>query len=978
MTEPAVRQRTAYWDNAKGFLIVMVVLGHYLYGYKDVYAVGFLVSMIYAFHMPAFVLISGYFSRGERSSSARSIARLTAAYLIFNTLMMIYKVVADGAPLSLTEPYNSYWYLLALIVWRLTIKYLSKIRGLLAISVIVALLIGFWGDVSNEFALSRIICFFPFFLAGYKMSEEKAATFIKNRTLSDYLKGILLLIVSVGLTFNFILFFSPPIDVFLMGGYYSPDQLLSRLIVFVLAGMIITGLAFVIPSKPVALLSVWGRNSLAIYVLHRPFSLMFVTLFPEEGFSNLYLLWALIASAVTLAVFGLAPVSQVIHLILDRIADIVCDTTGKITASRKELFRIAVVLVLIMILTLPVILNFFREEEPVVQAPLTGGYAIMSDRQASDIQNAVSIAFVGDLILLQDQVRNARIGQTDGYDFSPVFAYAKQYLSEADLAFGVFEGPMAGAQSGYSTGNYDDGLPVALNYPDSFAYAVKEAGIDFVTTANNHLLDKGIDGAMRTLDVLDQAGLGHTGSYRDVQEKSAVQILSVQGLKIGVLSYTYAINGYEPESIAAGNPDITSLLVDPADPSYENVKQGVLDDFARVRASSPDVIMVLPHMGTQFLHATDNYQDVWNDVFIEAGADLVLGDHSHAVQPIEFRTAAAGDGSSRQALIVNCAGNFANSYTAQDGDATAITEVYLDPSSGDVICAAVIPMYTQSPVNGNYRALPIYDILTDEDLQGQISTYEFERVAAVQSIVTSVLLGADISIDEARERYYLFPSGYVREPVAAMAVTPAMTRTALYKLLKASGSVCFVGDSLTAGSENGGYGWYEPLMANFPGTAVIREAWPGAATGTLLENALVIAAHGADTYVIAVGTNDVRYRNPDICAMDEAAYITNLSSLAGQILDINPDANLVFICPWPALDNDPFTAIPMVERDALLASYGLALKSYCEDKGYLYLDPTPAIRRLLSVEVTSDYLIDHIHPNSGKGIDLFSRAVLES
>lgn len=978
MTELTIRQRTAYWDNAKGLLIVLVVLGHYLYGYQSDYTVGLLVSLIYTFHMPAFVLISGYFSRGEKASAARSITRLAAAYLIFNTLMMLYKLIADGGPLLLVKPYNSYWYLLALIVWRLTIKHLSKIRGLLAISVIVALLIGFWGDVTNEFALSRIICFFPFFLAGYKISGETASAFIEHRSLSDYLKGILLLIVSLGLTFNFILYFRPAIDVFVMSAYDTPDLLLSRLIVLGLALMIMTGLAFVIPSKPVLLLSAWGRNSLAIYVLHRPFSLLFVTFFPEEGFSNLYLLWAMIASAVTLAVFGLTPVSRAVQLLLDRIADIVCDTAGKVAASRKDLFRSIVILILVMILTLPVILNFLREEEPAVMASVPAVYPVMSDRQASDIKSAVSIAFVGDLILLQDQVRNGRVGQSDEYDFSPVFAYAKQYLSEADLAVGVFEGPAAGAQSGYSTGNYDDGLPLALNFPDSFAYAVKEAGIDFVTTANNHLLDKGIEGAMRTLDVLDQAGLGHTGSYRNAQEKSAVQILDAQGLKIGVLSYTYAVNGYETDSNVLENPDITSLLVDPDDPSFEEIKQGVLDDFARVSAGSPDVIVVLPHMGTQFSHLTDNYQDVWNDVFIEAGADLVLGDHSHAVQPIEYRTAAAGDGSSRQALIVNCTGNFANSYTAEDGDATAIAEVYLDPSSGDVLCAAVIPMYTQSPVDGNYRALPIYDILTDKDLQGQISTYEFKRVAAVQSIVTSAMLGTDISIDEARERYYLFPSGYVREPVGAMTVTPAMTRTGLYKLFKESDSVCFVGDSLTAGSENGGYGWYEPLMANFPDAAVTREAWPGAATVTLLDRAPAIAVHGADTYVIAVGTNDVRYRDPDICAMDEAAYIANLSSLAGQIKDVSPDANLVFICPWPALDNDPFTAIPMNERDALLASYGLALKSYCEDNGFMYIDPTPAIRSVLSVEVTADYLIDHIHPNAGRGIDLFSRAVLGS
>ncbi len=325
MTELPKERRTAYWDNAKGILIVLVVLGHYLHAYQADFEVSFLVSMIYTFHMPAFVLISGYFSRGEKASSVRAIARLTAAYLIFNTLMMLYTLAAEGGPLTLTQPYNSYWYLLALIIWRLTVKYVSKIRGIMAVSIIVALLIGFSGEITNEFALARVICFYPFFLAGYKLTQEKAAAFIEHRTSADSVKGILLLVVSMGLAAGFILLFRPPIAVFQMEAYSSAEFLLYRLIVFVLASMILAGLSQVIPSKPVALLSGWGQNSLAIYVLHRPVSLLFVTFFPEEGVSTLYFLWAVLASAATLLVFGLAPVTRVLNLVLNRVVDFVCD-----------------------------------------------------------------------------------------------------------------------------------------------------------------------------------------------------------------------------------------------------------------------------------------------------------------------------------------------------------------------------------------------------------------------------------------------------------------------------------------------------------------------------------------------------------------------------------------------------------------------------------------------------------------------------
>jgi len=712
-------------------------------------------------------------------------------------------------------------------------------------------------------------------------------------------------------------------------------------------------------------------------VLHRIITLIYVRILPAEEFTLLYILFASFACIVTLLILGADTVSRVLNSMINRITDMIYDSTGKINTHKKVVFRYAMVLVMILVLILPLMQTVFQDTDQTNEVIATAEYPVLSDKQSADIQNALSIAFVGDLILLQNQVRSAYSDQTGEYDFSPKFTYASRYLSKADLAIGVYEGPSAGAESGYSTGNYDDGLSVSLNYPDSFAAAIKDAGIDFVTTANNHVLDKGEAGAMRTLDVLDAAGLGHTGSYRNEDEKNTVQMLTVDGLKIAVLSYTFGVNNYEEDYFLNENTFITSILVDPSSQYFDEVKASVISDFERAKESKPDVILVMPHMGTQFSHVTDTYQAAWNDIFVAAGADLILGDHSHAVQPVEFLTAADEDGTPRQALIVNCSGNFVNSYTEDDGDATAITEIYLDPVTGRIICAGVIPMWTESPVDGIYRALPIYDILTDTDLRKQISTYEMDRVRAVQATVTSVMLGAKLTLDQAQERYYLFPEGYVREPAAALKITDEMKGTELYKLISGSSSVCFVGDSLTAGSKNGGYGWYEPLMQTFPDVAVSREAWGGATTRTLLANSQVIEAHDADVYVVAIGTNDVRYRDEKTCAMDADRYIANINSLVNEIKAANPAAQFVFVSPWLALDNDLYTEVSNEERDALLIEYGNALKSYCDKNTYVYIDPNPAICAVLTKEITSKYIIDHIHPNANQGIALYSRSVME-
>ena len=80
----------------------------------------------------------------------------------------------------------------------------------------------------------------------------------------------------------------------------------------------------------------------------------------------------------------------------------------------------------------------------------------------------------------------------------------------------------------------------------------------------------------------------------------------------------------------------------------------------KAKNSGADLVAVLLHMGTQFLHKPDIFQQKWNKIFTELGVDIILGDHPHAVQPIEFVN-------DNKTIIVNCPGNFANSYIKYDG-----------------------------------------------------------------------------------------------------------------------------------------------------------------------------------------------------------------------------------------------------------------------------------------------------------------------
>ena len=124
-------------------------------------------------------------------------------------------------------------------------------------------------------------------------------------------------------------------------------------------------------------------------------------------------------------------------------------------------------------------------------------YRVISSDLKKQFDDSFKLIFSGDLILLEDQIRNAYNGY--GYNFTENFEYTKKYISPTDLAIGVFEGPLAGGEVGYSSGNYDDRKYFYVNYPDEWADAIKNAGYDLVTTANNHLMNRGIEGVKRTI-----------------------------------------------------------------------------------------------------------------------------------------------------------------------------------------------------------------------------------------------------------------------------------------------------------------------------------------------------------------------------------------------------------------------------------------------------------------------------------------------
>ncbi|MGK3947940.1 acyltransferase family protein [Microbacterium sp. K2] len=171
------RKRVPFWDNARYACIVLVVLGHAIQRLtydSDIALASYLA--LYAFHMPAFAIISGYFSKSgspTRVQMARVITDILLPYVIFEFLWTLTKWLVEGqADPNFTKPSWTLWFLLALGIFRLVLPYLALLRWPLLWTVIISVGVGYLPNVDSTFSLSRTLGLLPFFALGWWLRER--------------------------------------------------------------------------------------------------------------------------------------------------------------------------------------------------------------------------------------------------------------------------------------------------------------------------------------------------------------------------------------------------------------------------------------------------------------------------------------------------------------------------------------------------------------------------------------------------------------------------------------------------------------------------------------------------------------------------------------------------------------------------------------------------------------------------------------
>lgn len=360
-------------------------------------------------------------------------------------------------------------------------------------------------------------------------------------------------------------------------------------------------------------------------------------------------------------------------------------------------------------------------------------------KEGAKVSN-VKLTFTGDIMCHSYQYKEAYDSSTGQYDFSHNFADVKKYFDTADFVIGNLETVFAGADVGIS--DYP-----CFNSPDSFGTAIKEAGFDLLTTANNHSMDKRMSGAVRTLDVLDSLGIDHVGTYRSAEDRDKIYIKEINGMKIAFLSYTYGTNGI---------PVPEDWLVNRLDEKL------IKSDIAKAKSLEPDVIVVMPHMGNEYEeYVRDTFKNTAN-MMLNAGADIVVASHPHVLQPMETVEITEENGEKRTGFVMYSMGNFISSQTTPPRNASILLNIELEKvGKNDAFIKKVsyVPIWTQfqnADWQNRFVVRSVYEMLTLPDIKAVVRSKDIPRLNDIHHETAMTLLNRDIPIEEIRDEYVFY------------------------------------------------------------------------------------------------------------------------------------------------------------------------------------------------------------------------------
>lgn len=411
------------------------------------------------------------------------------------------------------------------------------------------------------------------------------------------------------------------------------------------------------------------------------------------------------------------------------------------------------------------------------------------------VVSTATVGAMGDLLMhkpIFGSEYSAECYQNGNYNFESVFEYLTEYSSAVDYAAVNLETTL------YGPGREYRGYPM-FNCPDDIVTAAVDAGFDMMLTANNHSYDTGIDGYNRTLQVCRDAGMTTLGTMLSGEEPK-YEIVDVNGIKIGMLCYTYETSdGSGAYPSLNGNPmydgsyDVVNCFV-PSAPQrmYSEIEQYL----AEMEAAGAEATMVYIHWGVEYqTYANDNQKAIAQKL-CDLGVDVIIGGHPHVVQPVDLLESTV-DPEHKTVIIYSLGnavsnqrtGNISSAPAGYTEDGVLFSVTFEKYSDGTVYLAGadVLPTWVNKFTNENGRTefniLPLDDSQMEQwgtlfNIGGQTLSAAQNSYHRTMGLVEEGLTECTTWLDQCkldREEYYynlaFFPEMFATEPTQATEAT---------------------------------------------------------------------------------------------------------------------------------------------------------------------------------------------------------------
>lgn len=256
----------------------------------------------------------------------------------------------------------------------------------------------------------------------------------------------------------------------------------------------------------------------------------------------------------------------------------------------------------------------------------------LDEEALSRFQKKITIAAVGDLLIHDRVYEDAWNGEM--YDFRPMLEPVSSYLQAPSITVANQETIMGGEELGLS------GYP-RFNSPYEIGDQLKEFGVDIVTMANNHTLDRGEEAIQNAIRRYEEIGMSYTGSFKSKEDQQNIRVIDTdEGISVAFLSYTYGTNGIRA-------PNGKGYLVNRIN------RQQIRDDVERA-GNQADVTILSYHFGNEYERLPSEEQKDLAQFAADLGVEVVIGHHPHVLQPLEWLKRKNGNNT----LVAYSLGNF--------------------------------------------------------------------------------------------------------------------------------------------------------------------------------------------------------------------------------------------------------------------------------------------------------------------------------